>query len=66
MRLDAARIDVLVWTLIFGGLLVAALGFSLQRGGAGYGWGVVVAGALLVVAGAVLVWWRSQLPDAGS
>ncbi len=64
MRLDAARLDALVWTLVFGGLLVVGLGIALQRQGAGYGWGVVVAGAVLVAAGVVLVWVRSRVPDS--
>ncbi|MBV9890412.1 MAG: hypothetical protein JO090_05930 [Rhizobacter sp.] len=64
MRLDAARLDALVWTLVFGGLLVLGLGISLQRQGAGYGWAVVVAGAILVGAGAFFVWVRSRVPDS--
>ena len=63
MNFDAARLDVLVWTFVFGGLLVVALGVSLQRGGAPYGWAAAVAGALFVTAGAVLVWLRSRIRD---
>jgi hypothetical protein len=63
LRLDAARIDALVWTFVFGGLLVIGLGVSLQRGGAPYGWAVAVAGALIVAAGVALIWLRSRIRD---
>ena len=66
MKLDAARIDALVWTFVFGGLLVVGLGVSLQRGGATYGWAVAVAGGLGVATGAVLIWLRSRIPDPES
>ena len=64
MKLDAARLDALVWTFVFGGLLVVGLGISLQRGGAPYGGTVAVAGALLVAAGVVLLWLRSRIRDS--
>jgi hypothetical protein len=63
LKLVAARLDVAVWTLVFGGLLVVALGVALARGGAGYGWAVAVAGALGVVAGVVALWLRSRLRE---
>jgi hypothetical protein len=63
LKLDAARLDALVWTFVFGGLLVVVLGVSLQRGGAPYGWAVAVAGALIVTAGVVLIWLRSRIRD---
>ena len=66
MKLDAAHLDALVWTFVFGGLLVVGLGIALQRGGAPYGWGVAVAGALLVGVGVVFVWLRSRIGDPGS
>jgi hypothetical protein len=60
LKLDAARLDVLVWSLIYGGLLAAGLGVALQRNGAGYGWGVVAVSAAAVAAGFVLLWLRSR------
>ena len=66
MNLDAARLDAIAWTLVFGGLLVVGVGIALQRNGAGYGWGVVVAGALVVAAGVVVVWLRSRIRDPES
>jgi hypothetical protein len=66
LSLDAARLDAIVWTLVYGGLLVVGVGIALQRNGAGYGWGVVVAGALVVAAGVVCLWLRSRIRDPGS
>ena len=63
MKLSAARLDVLVWVLIYGGLFGVALGVALQRDREAYGWGVVVAGAVAVAVGVVLVWVRSRLRD---
>ena len=66
MNLDAARLDAIVWTFVFGGLLVVGVGIALQRNGVGYGWGVAVAGALVVAAGVVLLWLRSRIRDPES
>ncbi len=57
------RIDAAMWTLIFGGLFVAALGIATQRTDGALGWSLVVAGALAVAAGVALVWLRSRLHD---
>ena len=64
MKLSAARIEVLVWVLIYGGLLAGGLGIALARGGHGYGWGFVVTGLAAAVIGAALIWWRSRIGDA--
>ena len=66
MKLDAARLDALVWALVFGGLVVVAIGVALDRIGAGYGWGVVAAGATIVAAGVAALWLRSRMRDPES
>jgi hypothetical protein len=66
LKLDAAHLDALVWTFVFGGFLVVGLGISLQRGGAPYGWAVAVVGAFLVGAGVVFLWLRSRIPESKS
>jgi hypothetical protein len=63
LKLSAARLDVLIWTLIYGGLLAAGLGIALARNGEHYGVGIAIASALVVAIGAVLVWVRSRLPE---
>ena len=63
--MSAARIDSLVWLLIYGGLFGICLGFALERGGQAYGWGVVGVGAAAAAVGAVLIWVRSRLHEPG-
>jgi hypothetical protein len=63
LKLRAARVDVLVWVLVYGGLLVAGLGIALERDGQDFGWGVVGGGAAAALAGAVLIWIRSRMSD---
>ena len=64
MKLRPARLEALIWALIYGGLIVAAVGIALERNGAAYGRGIVAVGALAVAAGIVLVWVRSRLPES--
>ena len=63
MRLSAGRIETLVWVLVYGGLLVFGLGVALSRGGLDYGGSVSVAGLVIAVAGAVLIYVRSRMSD---
>ncbi|HEY5323372.1 MAG TPA: hypothetical protein VIK58_11140 [Caldimonas sp.] len=63
MRLSAGRIETLVWVLVYGGLLVFGLGVALSRGGLDYGWSILVAGLVIAVAGAVLIYVRSRMSD---
>ncbi len=62
MKTVAQRIESFIWPLIFGGMFIGALGFSLQRERDAYGWTLVAAGACAIVAGIVLIWVRSRLP----
>ena len=66
MKLTAARLDALVWSFIYGGLIAAGIGIALTRSGESYGAAVIVAGALLAVIGGFLVWVRSRLPVPSS
>ena len=61
--LKAARVEVLIWVLIYGGLLALSLGVFVSRQGGGVIAVVLYAiGILAVLAGAVLVWVRSRMP----
>ena len=64
MKTPTERIESAIWPLIFGGMFLGSLGFALQRDRDAIGWTLVVVGACAIVAGAVLVWIRSRLPDA--
>ena len=63
MKLAPGRVEVLVWVLVYGGLLVFGLGVALSRGGLGYGRGFSIAGIVLALAGVVLVFVRSRMSD---
>ncbi len=63
MKTTAQRIESFTWPLIFGGMFLASLGYSLQRERDALGWTLVAVGAIAIVAGIVLVWLRSRLPD---
>ena len=56
-----SRIQTWVWVLIYGGLLILVLGLATARTDATLGWIMVGVGAVLAVAGAVLVWVRSRM-----
>ncbi len=60
------QMSALTWSLIFGGLLGAAIGGTMIQGHATFGWCLVGAGALGVVTGLVLIWVRSRWPDDDS
>ncbi len=57
----AKKIETWVWVLIYAGLILIGLGWSVQRSDAALGWGIATVGAAGVVAGAVLVWVRSRI-----
>ncbi len=65
MKLSAGRLDLLVWVLIYGGLLLCGLGVALSRDGFDYGWGVGLVGLAGAAAGVVLIYVRSRLADRG-
>ena len=56
-----SRIHTWIWVLIYGGLLILVLGLATARTDATLGWVMVAVGAVLAVAGAVLVWVRSRM-----
>jgi hypothetical protein len=64
LSLSASRVEVLVWVLIYGGMLGAGIGIALERSGkSSFGWGVVCAGAAVTLVGVVLIWVRSRMSD---
>ena len=57
----ASRVEVWVWVLVYGGLILFGLGVSTQRSDAAIGWLLIVAGIAATVVGGVLVWVRSRM-----
>ena len=56
-----ARLHKIIWTLIFGGLLVVILGIFVSKADDAVGWTMTAAGAVLTAAGAVLIYVRSKI-----
>jgi hypothetical protein len=57
------QLDVLIWTLTYGGLAAAGLGGAVQRTADALGWTLVAAGAVAAVVGIVLIGVRSRMKD---
>ncbi len=64
LSMSNAALHKLIWALIYAGLLGVVLGLSIQKADDPLGWSIVVGGALVAAAGAVLLWVRSRRKDA--
>ena len=59
-----ARLDRLIWILIYGGLFAAVLGYASRPSAPATGWTLMVLGGAVSAVGVVLIWVRSRLgPD---
>ncbi|MBK8073686.1 MAG: hypothetical protein IPK34_17460 [Ramlibacter sp.] len=56
-----ARVEALVWILIYGGLLTLVLGLAVRTDAPVLACVLMVAGLVVAVAGAVLIWVRSRM-----
>jgi hypothetical protein len=63
--MSIAATDVLIWVLIYGGLLMVCLGVFVLRSAEGLGWSLIGLGAVAAVAGAALVVVRSRMKESG-
>ena len=59
-----ARLQALIWVLIYGGLLTLILGLSVQRTDDAIGWSMVVGGGIVAAIGFVLIYVRSRITVA--
>ncbi len=59
----APRIQKWIWILIYPGIVLLALGLSVQRSDAALGWGIATSGIAAIVAGLVLIWVRSRMTN---
>lgn len=59
-----ARLQQLIWVLIYGGLLTLVLGLSVQRSDDTIGWPMVVGGGVLAALGFFLIYVRSRLTSS--
>ena len=63
LKVSAARVAALTWVLIFGGMLMLALGLVVGRTDAALGLGLVVVSVAAIVVGALLVLVRSRMKE---
>jgi hypothetical protein len=61
LKLTVARVEVLVWVLIYGGLLTFAVGLALRGYDRVLARTVSVAGIGAAAAGALLIWVRARM-----
>jgi hypothetical protein len=56
-----ARLQSLIWVLIYGGLLTLVLGLSVRRSDDTLGWSMIAAGAVVAAIGFALIYVRSRM-----
>jgi len=60
-----ARLEVLIWVLIYGGLLILSLGLFVGRADPSFGLSLMALGAVVAGVGAALIVLRSRRPEDG-
>ena len=63
-RTAIKRLDVLIWVLIFGGLLILSLGLATHSSHLIAGWSLTAVGGLAAAAGVTLIWVRSRMHES--
>ena len=61
MKLSAARVGVLIWVFIYGGLFVLAIGLALREVHGLLAGSVSIGGLAALAVGIALIWYRSRL-----
>ncbi|MEO5697432.1 MAG: hypothetical protein ABIQ60_09915 [Burkholderiaceae bacterium] len=61
--MNAERVGVWIWVLIYLGLVVLGVGLAVRGGDPVLGWGIFATGVALVAAGVLLIWVRSRIKD---
>lgn len=56
-----ATLEKWIWVLIYGGLFLVIVGLVAGRSDAALGWSIAAPGALVALAGVVLIYVRSRL-----
>ena len=58
-----ATVEIWVWLLIYGGLLLCSLGWFVSRHDAALGWTIGIVGVVSVATGVLLIYLRSRMRD---
>jgi protein-S-isoprenylcysteine O-methyltransferase Ste14 len=59
--MKTSTVEKLAWVLLYSGLLLVCLGIFVLRGGAGWGWALILVGAADALAGIGLIVLRSRM-----
>ena len=62
-NLRLARLETLIWVLIYGGLLTLVVGFFMSRREDGTGFEMMLGGSIIASIGALLIYLRSRLRE---
>lgn len=60
---SVARLEAWIWILIYGGLFAVVLGIASLASAPGAAWSLIGAGAVVVLAGAVLIVVRARIAE---
>jgi hypothetical protein len=61
--MTSSRIAVWTWGLIFGGMLVMAVGLTVRGADNLLGWLLIAGSGIAIAAGVILIWVRSTMND---
>jgi hypothetical protein len=61
--MKTSTIDVLIWVLIYGGLIVVGWGISVQRSNDGLGLSLIAGGGVVAAIGFLLIYIRSRMKN---
>ena len=56
-----ARLHKIIWSLIFGGLLIVILGIFVGKTDDAIGWMMIATGGVMTAVGAILIYVRSTM-----
>ena len=63
LKISASKLAALTWVLIFGGMLMLALGLAVRRNDVDLGWCIAAVSVVAIGVGVVLVWVRSRMKE---
>ena len=59
--MSSGRIAALTWALIFGGMLVMAVGLTVRGADNILGWLLIAGSGIAIAVGVILIWVRSTM-----
>jgi hypothetical protein len=63
LKTSTSRIATLTWVLIFGGMLMLALGLVVRRTDDALGLGIASVSVVAIAVGVLLIWARSRMKE---